>query len=207
MKREELDKEVDIARFEGGHLVLGGRKDVPILNLCTKDGRQMQMTSNNLTLYALGHHSCMKVKVLIYDVITALMDVMKARVTKVVIYRASLQGKNRAKVHLIDADGKEHIVDAEPGHGIALAYRACVPMRITEENLSGHHPSSLNEQFRLLLGSDESILNYVRDLSQEDLLKGSVDSLNILLEKAIEHEEYQIAARLKQAIQTIGDTQ
>ncbi|MDR2562349.1 MAG: hypothetical protein LBC98_00215 [Prevotellaceae bacterium] len=205
MKREELDAEIDIVKFDAG-LIEGGNRNLPILVLHARDGRKRQLISSNLTLFSLGYKGLENVKILIYDIITALIPEMEARIEKIVLYHDSKRYMNRSKIYVIDSEGEEHIVDAMVDHGIAQAYRTSVPLRITEELLTLEATDTYEEVFMATFDDENALLDYARNMSAEKLQNIAIEEMEILIKVALKYEEYEIAAKFKQAIQSKGDT-
>lgn len=203
-KKDTLDKgrEVDIVRFEGGDI--GGLKKSALV-LFTNDDRKVQFIVDKSILDALGGIEEDENKISTFNVVMAVISAMDARIDRTVIYSEGKDRPNRACIYLIDAEGEERILETVPDYAVVLTFRMGGTMKVTETVLNEKARSIFDERFRYLFTGDNPAMDILKHRTREDLEKTSLGDLKRFMAAALESEEYQIAAVLKQIMESRKD--
>ena len=153
-----------------------------------------------------------------YDLAHQILVGVDARVAKVEITDLH-ESTYYAEVHLIDDEGKTHVLDARPSDAIALALRFSAPIYAAAEILqeAGHAPPGNEEplQAKTAVEPDPTIdpepMAESIAVSQEDpsiVTPPAVDPLEELkkcMRQAIAEEVYEEAARLRDEISRLEE--
>ena len=111
---------------------------------------------------------------------------------KVVIHRL-VNGVFYASLYTIDAAGTPHVFDSRPSDAVALAVRFECPIFATPEIME-HAGITEKEETKADAGTieEEHDIDHP-EVSQEE----SREELELLLSEAVENEDYELAARLR----------
>ncbi len=133
---------------------------------------------------------------LTHDLIKSLLNLFEAKLQKVVIYDM-INDVFFSELHIVK-DDKLIVVDARTSDAVALAVRADCPIFIKSEILElvgteVETEAQTQKQETTQIGLD--------DLTVEDLDLLPLDALDELLEVALQEEKYELAVKLRDAIQ------
>jgi bifunctional DNase/RNase len=143
--------------------------------------------------------------VTLYHIMNALLVAQHVTVTKVLIHDR-VGGAFISKIFLRENDGTPHTIEFIATHAIALGFIANAPIFVT------------NNVFQLAWESDEYppinwyefdekyALNLLKTISDEQMKTASAKELESYLELAIRDESYELAERIKNAIQHVRRT-
>lgn len=113
-------------------LALDPESSVPILLLQDRGGRMIlpiwigAFEAGAIAMHLEGRRFP---RPMTHDLLHAVVEALRARVVRLDI-RALEQGTFLGSLVLVDADGREHVVDCRPSDGVALAVRADAPVRV-----------------------------------------------------------------------------
>jgi bifunctional DNase/RNase len=195
-------KEIEVVRFEGGDI--DGLKKSALI-LYTKDGRKVQFIVDKSVLMALGGLEDTSGKISTFYVLLAVMSAMGASVKESVIYTEGRDYPNRASMHLVDAEGVEHVVDTVPDYAVILTFRMGGVLKVSENVLNEKARSIFDERFRYLFEGEQTTIDLLKNRTREELASASRADLRRFMKAALESEEYQIAAMLKDVIESRGN--
>jgi len=167
---------------------------------------------------SMAHGKQQPARPISYDLAHQILVGVDARVAKVEITDLH-ESTYYAEVHLIDDEGKTHVLDARPSDAIALALRFSAPIYAAAEILqeAGHAPPGNEEplQAKTAVEPDPTIdpepMAESIAVSQEDLsivTPPAVDPLEELkkcMRQAIAEEVYEEAARLRDEISRLEE--
>jgi hypothetical protein len=169
------------------------------------------------TAISMAHGKQQPARPISYDLAHQILVGVDARVAKVEITDLH-ESTYYAVVHLVDDEGKTHVLDARPSDAIALALRFSAPIYAASEILqeAGHAPPVEEEQPQADPKAETTIepdptvdpepMAESITVSQEELLTftaPAVDHLQQLkrrMRQAIAEEVYEEAARLRDEI-------
>jgi len=98
-----------------------------------------------------------------------------------------------ASLYTVDAAGKPHVFDSRPSDAVALAVRFECPIFATPEIME-HAGITDKEETKADAGTIEENDDFDEpEVSQEE----TKEELELLLSEAVENEDYELAARLR----------
>jgi len=127
---------------------------------------------------------------LTHDTWVNMLKEMQVIVQKVIIHRL-VNGVFFASIYAIDADGKSMVFDSRPSDAVALAVRVECPIFALSTLLeqAGITPQEESEAD----GTAQEIQEEVEPVVSEE----TREELEALLDEAVENEDYELAARLR----------
>ena len=127
---------------------------------------------------------------LTHDTWVNMLKEMQVIVQKVIIHRL-VNGVFFASIYAIDADGKSMVFDSRPSDAVALAVRVECPIFALSTLLeqAGITPQEESEAD----GTTQEIQEKVEPVVSEE----TREELEALLDEAVENEDYELAARLR----------
>lgn len=127
---------------------------------------------------------------LTHDTWVNMLKEMQVTVQKVIIHRL-VNGVFFASIYAIDADGKSMVFDSRPSDAVALAVRVECPIFALSTLLeqAGITPQEETEAD----GTAQEIQEEVEPAVSEE----TREELEALLDEAVENEDYELAARLR----------
>jgi bifunctional DNase/RNase len=132
---------------------------------------------------------------LVHDVILNIISEFKSKVMEVLIY--DLQGDlYLAKMLLRDADGREHYIELESSDAFAIALKAPCYVYVSEEVFRQYAQSHV----RWYDAYAPDLIERLREIDSESFVTYPEYDLNFFIQKAIEADEYEIAAVLQKAL-------
>jgi uncharacterized protein len=134
---------------------------------------------------------------LTHDLLKSIIDSFGSVLTEVYINELK-EGTFHAKL-IFDKDSFE--IDARPSDAIALAVRCSAPIFVREDILEETGIFPQGEDFPPESYSDDSILN--NKINDKLKPKSKIDVLQSQLDKAIQNEEYEKAAQLRDELKKI----
>ncbi|MFA8343136.1 MAG: bifunctional nuclease domain-containing protein [Rhodothermaceae bacterium] len=139
---------------------------------------------------------------LTHDLLKSLVDNLGATITEVVI--SSLKDNTFFAEIIVEMSSMSNTIDARPSDAIALAVRTGSPIFVNEEvmEMASFIPSSKNEDVDPEESEDEIISPSKEEIEKET----DIGSLQEQLRVAIENEDYEKAASLRDAINKIKKT-
>ena len=167
---------------------------------------------------SMAHGKQQPARPISYDLAHQILVGVDARVAKVEITDFH-ESTYYAEVHVVDDEGKTHVLDARPSDAIALALRFSAPVYAATEILqeAGHAPPGNEEQIQAETAIEPDRTIYPEPMtesiavSQEELsivTTPAVDHLEQLkkcMRQAIAEEVYEEAARLRDEISRLEE--
>ena len=167
---------------------------------------------------SMAHGKQQPARPISYDLAHQILVGVDARVAKVEITDLH-ESTYYAEVHVVDDEGKTHVLDARPSDAIALALRFSAPVYAATEILqeAGHTPPGNEEQLQAETAIEPDRTIYPEPMtesiavSQEELsivTNPAVDHLEQLkkcMRQAIAEEVYEEAARLRDEISRLEE--
>jgi len=132
---------------------------------------------------------------LTHDTWFNMLKELGAVVEKVLIHRL-VNGVFFASIHAITKEGTSLVFDSRPSDAVALAVRIPCPIFATEQILDAAGISAQEEAVGDDLMSEE-------DEIEENAPVETIEELEALLEEAVENEDYELAARLRDRIEKL----
>jgi bifunctional DNase/RNase len=129
---------------------------------------------------------------LTHDTWKNMLNELGVTLDKIVIHRL-VNGVFYASLYTIDAAGTPHVFDSRPSDAVALAVRFECPIFATPEIME-HAGITEKEETKADAGTieEEHDIDHP-EVSQEE----SREELELLLSEAVENEDYELAARLR----------
>jgi hypothetical protein len=127
---------------------------------------------------------------LTHDTWVNMLKEMQVIVQKVIIHRL-VNGVFFASIYAIDADGKSMVFDSRPSDAVALAVRVECPIFAL---------STLLEQAGITPQEESEADGTAQEIQEEVepvVSKETREELEALLDEAVENEDYELAARLR----------
>jgi hypothetical protein len=127
---------------------------------------------------------------LTHDTWVNMLKEMQVTVQKVIIHRL-VNGVFFASIYAVDADGKSMVFDSRPSDAVALAVRVECPIFAL---------SSLLEQAGITPQEEaeaDGLAPEPVEATQDEVSEETRDELEALLDEAVENEDYELAARLR----------
>lgn len=134
---------------------------------------------------------------LTHDTWFNMLSELGVTVNKVLIHRL-VNGVFFASIHTTDKQGNELEFDSRPSDAVALAVRIPCPIFATEEilNSAGITPQEEAKADGLLAPDEE-------EAAPEAPAEQTLEELEALLAEAVENEDYELAARLRDRIDNL----
>lgn len=127
----------------------------------------------------------------IHDLIMSITELFSARVTEVVIDNF-IEGLFYSRLTLIDLSGEKHSMKCNVGDAITLSLTYDCPLYVTKNVI---------DIVGIELGPDGNPIEEVTIEKKEE--KISIDSLEQMLQSAIDSEEYELASQLRDKINSL----
>ncbi len=167
---------------------------------------------------SMAHGKQQPARPISYDLAHQILVGVDARVAKVEITDLH-ESTYYAEVHVVDDEGKTHVLDARPSDAIALALRFSAPVYAATEILqeAGHAPPGNEEQPQADTAIEHDRTIYPEPMtesiavSQEELSIVSTPAVDLLeqlkkrMRQAISEEDYEEAARLRDEISRLEE--
>jgi len=129
---------------------------------------------------------------LTHDTWKNMLNELGVALEKIVIHRL-VNGVFYASLYTVDAAGKPHVFDSRPSDAVALAVRFECPIFATPEIME-HAGITDKEETKADAGTIEENDDFDEpEVSQEE----TKEELELLLSEAVENEDYELAARLR----------
>ena len=129
---------------------------------------------------------------LTHDTWKNMLNELGVTLEKIVIHRL-VNGVFYASLYTIDAAGTSHVFDSRPSDAVALAVRFECPIFATTEIME-HAGITEKEETKADAGTAEED----HDIDHPEVSKEeSREELELLLSEAVENEDYELAARLR----------
>jgi bifunctional DNase/RNase len=129
------------------------------------------------------------------------MEALEGKMQKVLI--DDLQaGRFFATVHFTNHEGEEYLVRAEASDALAMAFCASCPVYIKESVIDAAKNDRVNRVY-WYNPEDEESLAMARSYSHGELITFPSSELEQLLEIATDIEDFEFAARIKKALDTV----
>ncbi len=137
---------------------------------------------------------------LTHDLIKSILNSFDAKLVKVLIYDM-INDVFYSELH-IKSDDKLLIVDARTSDAVALAVRTDCPIFIKSEILDivGTEVDLTQEPQKSTVAEKSTLPENTEDLSDDDFDLMSSESLEEMLEMAVNSEKYELAVRLRDAL-------
>ncbi len=129
---------------------------------------------------------------LTHDLFKSFADGFNIMVSEVIIYNL-VEGIFYAKV-VCNSDGKEMELDARTSDAIALAVRFGCPVN-TYESILAKAGILLDDES--VPGTDVAKMEDLMEVEENDFLRKSTEELTMLLEKALNDEDYERASKIR----------
>ena len=137
-----------------------------------------------------------------YDLLCAIMDGFNVRVEQVLV--SALRDETFFAEITIVRDGESVVIDSRPSDALALALRVDAPVFVADQVIA---EAGLSVEQDVSFEGDENIAALVRSAGADDATEEApdqvtqqVDALKARLQEAVELEEYEEAARLRDEI-------
>jgi len=137
-----------------------------------------------------------------YDLLCAIMDGFDVRVAQVLV--SALRDETFFAEITIVRDGESVVIDSRPSDALALALRVDAPVFVADQVIA---EAGLSVKQDVSFEGDENIAALVRSAGEDDATEEApdqvtqqVDALKARLQEAVELEEYEEAARLRDEI-------
>ncbi|MDR3309647.1 MAG: bifunctional nuclease family protein [Tannerella sp.] len=132
---------------------------------------------------------------LVHDVILNIISEFDSKVMEVLIY--DMEGElYHAKMLLRDADGREHYIELESSDALAVALKAPCNVYVSEEVFRQYAESRV----RWYDAYAPDIIERLSEMSPESFETYNEYDLKLFLRKAIEVDEFEIAAFIQKAL-------
>jgi len=132
---------------------------------------------------------------LTHDLLVDILDQLNVEVSQVVITHLS-NGTFYAQVLLVLSGEEELSIDSRPSDAIAIALRTNAPIFISDAVMHKAGVENLE-----IVEMSETELNTPADVTEPDLdATQSIARLELALQQAIEGEEYEVAAKIRDRI-------
>ena len=129
---------------------------------------------------------------LTHDTLKNMLNELGVTLEKIVIHRL-VNGVFYASLYTIDAAGTSHVFDSRPSDAVALAVRFECPIFATTEIME-HAGITEKEETK----ADAGAVEEDHDIDHPEVSKEeSREELELLLSEAVENEDYELAARLR----------
>ena len=129
---------------------------------------------------------------LTHDTWKNMLNELGVTLEKIVIHRL-VNGVFYASLYTIDAAGTSHVFDSRPSDAVALAVRFECPIFATTEIME-HAGITEKEETK----ADAGTVEEDHDIDHPEVSKEeSREELELLLSEAVENEDYELAARLR----------
>ena len=147
---------------------------------------------------SMAHGKQQPARPISYDLAHQILVGVDARVAKVEITDLH-ESTYYAEVHVVDDEGKTHVLDARPSDAIALALRFSAPVYAATEILqeAGHTPPGNEEQLQAETAIEPDRTIYPEPMTES--IAVSQEELSIVTTPAVDHLE-QLKKRMRQAI-------
>jgi bifunctional DNase/RNase len=202
MKNKDI--EIKVTKFECGYFDLFDRN---IICLFVEDGRKTQLITNDMTVHFLEKMTKMDLNmpVFVYEVAGAIIDMMGGTVEKAVIYHREEDDTNRGRIYIINDEADKCSFETVPDNAIALTFLTGAPLYVSDKLLSTKQESIFSEKSASLLPKDDSkLMELLRQRQAKELQSISSGDLQLLINKALNLEDYQMANILKTIIENKG---
>tara|TARA_Y100000814_G_C12144602_1_gene338728 strand:- start:63 stop:626 length:564 start_codon:yes stop_codon:yes gene_type:complete len=130
---------------------------------------------------------------LIYDVVLDILSKSNIHLEKVEIYK-SIEETLYSKLHISSANIKKEI-DCRPIDAISISLRFGCPIDISDQALNNI------ESKEIIL---DSCFSSIKEYKKQNTSKKNIEKLNHSLSKAINEENYEIAAKLRDEINSLN---
>ena len=129
---------------------------------------------------------------MIHDLMKGMVDTLSATVREIVIDNF-IEGVFYCKIVLKDINGEKHILHCGAGDAIALSLSFDCQLYVTKNIL---------DEAGVIISDDGTVLDDENEITidEEKDEKISLESLQKMLEDALENEEYEIASQLRDKI-------
>ena len=127
-----------------------------------------------------------------HDLLSNLLETLEVQVKEIVINKL-VEGTFYAKIYTESFQFGEHEIDSRPSDAIALALRVNAPVFVNKKVM---------QEAGVILADQEEIEEFKFDSA--DVSKGAL--LQEELEKAIDVENYELAAKLRDKLNTLNST-
>jgi len=131
-----------------------------------------------------------------HDIILDIFNSTDVKLEKVEIYKV-IKGVFCSKLHIKNFHIGEKQIDCRPSDAIAIALRFCCPIYVSANVLN-----NIKSKEMILDSSFSSIQEYQMQDSSRDI----IEKLNFALEEAINKENYEVAAKLRDKINSLDST-
>ena len=129
---------------------------------------------------------------LTHDTWKNMLNELGVTLEKIVIHRL-VNGVFYASLYTVDTSGTPHVFDSRPSDAVALAVRFECPIFATPEIME-HAGITEKEETK----ADTSTMEEDYDIDHPEVSKEeSREELELLLSEAVENEDYELAARLR----------
>lgn len=129
---------------------------------------------------------------LTHDTWKNMLNELGVTLEKIVIHRL-VNGVFYASLYTVDAAGTSHVFDSRPSDAVALAVRFECPIFATPEIME-HAGITEKEETK----ADAHTMEEDQDIDHPEVSqKESREELELLLSEAVENEDYELAARLR----------
>ena len=134
---------------------------------------------------------------LTHDTWFNMLNELGAHIEKVLIHRL-VNGVFFASIHATGKDGVTLVFDSRPSDAVALAVRIPCPIFATEHILES---AGITEQEEAV--ADQLEPDIETESPEELTAEQTLEELEALLEEAVENEDYELAARLRDRIEKL----
>ena len=145
-----------------------------------------------------------------YDLMKFILESLDASVSRIVVTELK-DGTFFAQIDIKSSDGEDLKIDSRPSDAIALALRTASPIYVESAVLdeAGVSAAELEEQAESALGPPVELTEPTEQPSEEDPATEEFDSedpvapLKAAMERAVEEEDYEEAARIRDEIRRL----
>jgi len=155
--------------------------------------------SNEAQSIALALEGIQPPRPLTHDIIMDILTSSDVKLDKIEIYKF-LKGTFYSRLYIKNINIGVKLIDCRPSDAIAIAIRSCCPISVNKNILSKIKPNEIISDFSF---------NSVQEYSNNDILSSKViiNRLNKALNNAVSNENYEVAAKLRDKIKTIKESE
>ena len=154
--------------------------------------------SNEAQSIALALEGIQTPRPMTHDIILDILSSSDVKIDKIEIYKF-FKGTFYSRLHIKNINIGVKTIDCRPSDAIAIAIRYCCPIYVTKGVLSNINSKEISSDF-----SFNSIHEYKnKDIESEET---TVKRLNKALDSAVNQENYEVAAKIRDRIKSIEET-
>ena len=130
-----------------------------------------------------------------HDIILDILNSVDVKLEKVEIYKI-LKGTFYSRLYIKNIHIGEKQIDCRPSDAISIALRYCCPIRVSK-----HVLNNIESKEKKIIS--DSSFNSIEEYQKQDISQEIVQKLNSALDEAINKENYEVAAKLRDKINSL----